>query len=174
MRHNINYSGWLLALCAALGLLLSSCNRMEPAPAPDADAPAELVFSGSIDRWDLSLTKAEGSAALWADGATVFCSLKSGDNTLTMRIMYMAGSDSWYMDYLVKSSNGSYWNTNTVTASDLAPFSSGICECYYFEDENGVFAKDSSDFKPVQTKKGDKHWYVGEQTVSGTAVLKKK
>ena len=43
-----------------------------------------------------------------------------------------------------------------------------------FEDGNGVFAKDSSDFKPVQTKKGDNHWYVGEQTVSGTAVLKKK
>ena len=43
-----------------------------------------------------------------------------------------------------------------------------------FEDESGVFAKDSADFKPVQTKEGDKHWYVGEKTVSGTHKLKKK
>ena len=43
-----------------------------------------------------------------------------------------------------------------------------------FEDTTGVFAKDSADFKPVQTKEGDKHWYTGEKTVSGTHKLKKK
>ena len=43
-----------------------------------------------------------------------------------------------------------------------------------FEDDNGVFAKDSADFKPVQTKPGDKHWYVGEKTVSGSMKLKKE
>ena len=48
-----------------------------------------------------------------------------------------------------------------------------------FEDTDGdlnggSFVKDSMDFKPVQTKKGDKHWYVGEKTISGTATLKKK
>ena len=43
-----------------------------------------------------------------------------------------------------------------------------------FEDPSGVFAKDSSDFKPVQTKDKSKHWYVGEKTVSGTQKLKKQ
>lgn len=42
-----------------------------------------------------------------------------------------------------------------------------------FEDTNGNFAKDSADFKPVQTKEGDNHWYVGEKTISGTQKLKK-
>ena len=43
-----------------------------------------------------------------------------------------------------------------------------------FEDTTGVYAKDSADFKPVQTKEGDNHWYRGEKTVSGTQKLKKK
>ena len=42
-----------------------------------------------------------------------------------------------------------------------------------FEDPGNVFAKDSADFTPVQTKNGDKHWYVGEKTVSGTKTMKK-
>lgn len=48
-----------------------------------------------------------------------------------------------------------------------------------FEDPDGdvgggTFAKDSMDFKPVQTGKGDNHWYSGEYTISGTKTLKKK
>lgn len=42
------------------------------------------------------------------------------------------------------------------------------------DDNGGSFIKDSIDFKPYKTKDGDKHWYTGEQTISGTAVLKKK
>lgn len=135
MRNKIRYSGWLLALCAALGLMLSSCNRMEPAPSPDADAPAELVFSGSIDRWDLALTKAEGTEASWPDQSAVFCTLKSGDNTLMLRMMYNAGTDSWSMNRVVQYTNGFSWDS--VSASDLAPFSSGTCGCYCFEAGNG-------------------------------------
>ena len=48
-----------------------------------------------------------------------------------------------------------------------------------FEDTDGdlgggAFRNDSSDFKPVQTKKGDKKWYSGEYTISGTKTLKKQ
>ena len=43
-----------------------------------------------------------------------------------------------------------------------------------FDDSEGVFAKDSTDFTPVQTKDAGKHWYVGEKTISGTQKLKKK
>lgn len=137
MRHNINYSGWLLALCAALGLLLSSCNRMEPAPSPDADAPAELVFSGSIDRWDLALTKAEGTEAPWANGTAIFCTLKSGDNTLMLRFMYDAVADRWTMARVVQYTNGFTWDS--VSASELTPFSSGTCGCFCFEAKDGNY-----------------------------------
>ena len=48
-----------------------------------------------------------------------------------------------------------------------------------FEDADGdlnggTFAKDSMDFTPVQTGKGDNHWYSGEYTISGTKKLKKE
>ena len=48
-----------------------------------------------------------------------------------------------------------------------------------FEDADGnlnggSFAKDSMDFAPVQTKKGDNHWYSGEYTISGTKKMKKE
>ena len=48
-----------------------------------------------------------------------------------------------------------------------------------FEDTDGdlnggTFAKDSMDFTPVQTKQGDKHWYSGEYTISGTKKMKKE
>ncbi|MCR5464733.1 MAG: hypothetical protein K6F06_09400, partial [Bacteroidales bacterium] len=48
-----------------------------------------------------------------------------------------------------------------------------------FEDADGnlnggSFAKDSMDFTPVQTKQGDKHWYSGEYTISGTKKMKKE
>lgn len=48
-----------------------------------------------------------------------------------------------------------------------------------FEDTDGdlnggTFAKDSMDFAPVQTKKGDNHWYSGEYTISGTKKMKKE
>lgn len=43
-----------------------------------------------------------------------------------------------------------------------------------FEDKAGEYLKDSIDFKPVITKEGDNHWYLGEKTVSGTAKMRKK
>ena len=48
-----------------------------------------------------------------------------------------------------------------------------------FEDTDGdlnggTFAKDSMDFSPVQTGKGDNHWYSGEYTISGTKTLTKE
>ena len=48
-----------------------------------------------------------------------------------------------------------------------------------FEDTDGdinggTFAKDSMDFSPVQTGKGDNHWYSGEYTISGTKTLIKE
>ena len=48
-----------------------------------------------------------------------------------------------------------------------------------FEDADGdlnggTFAKDSMDFTPVQTGKGDNHWYSGEYTIFGTKKLKKE
>ena len=135
MRNDIRYSGWLLTLCAALGLLLSSCHRMEPVPAPGTDAPARLAFAVDLTRWDASGTKAEGTDNAWPDGATIFFTLKSGDNTLMVRARYNINSDSWNLNRAVQYTNGFSWSS--VSASDLAPFSSGTCCCYCFEDEYG-------------------------------------
>lgn len=49
----------------------------------------------------------------------------------------------------------------------------------YFEDldgesNGGTFARDSAEFASEKTGKGDKRWYNGEWTVSGTKKLKKQ
>ena len=49
----------------------------------------------------------------------------------------------------------------------------------YFEDPDsdnngGSFARDSAEFVPSKTGEGDKHWYNGEWTISGTKKLRKK
>lgn len=135
MRNDIRYSGLLLTLCAALGLLLTSCHRMEPVSASSADAPARLAFTVDLTRWDSHGTKAEGTDNSWPDGATIFFTLKSGDNTLMVRARYNINSDSWNLNRAVQYTNGFSWGS--VSASDLAPFSSGTCCCYCFEDEYG-------------------------------------
>ena len=48
-----------------------------------------------------------------------------------------------------------------------------------FEDKDGElnggnFKKESAEFTPVKTGKGDNNWYSGEYTVSGTVKLKKE
>lgn len=40
------------------------------------------------------------------------------------------------------------------------------------EDNGGTFARDSAEFTPTQTGKGDGHWYWGEWTAKGTKTLR--
>ena len=134
MLQAIRYSEWILSICATFCLLVfSSCDQMEPAPRPDADAPARVVFSADLARWDAPATKAGESGTAWNNGSAVFFTLKSGDQTLMVRVLYYAGSDEWTIDRVNQQMNG----FTSISASDLAPFSSGTCACYYFENRNG-------------------------------------
>ena len=135
MRQAIRYSEWILSICIALCLLvLSSCEQLAPASRPDTDAPARLVFSVDLTRWDAPATKAGEAEAAWNYGSAVFFTLKSGDQTLMVRAYYYQDV-GWQMERVVQYTNGFSWTT--LTATDLAPFSSGTCACYYFENRNG-------------------------------------
>lgn len=139
MRYDIRYLGKMLSLCVILGLLgLPSCSRIEPAPGPDVDTPVRLAFSVDRAPWGVPATKAGEDATSWSDGASIFFALKSDDQMMTARACYNSGSDSWYFQRAVVQSDGFRWES--VTSSDLAPFSSGNCICYYFEDSSGNFA----------------------------------
>lgn len=123
----------MLSICIALCLLvLPSCEQLAPAPNPDA--PARLVFSADLVRWDAPATKAGEAESAWNYGSAVFFTLKSGDQTLMVRAYYYQDV-GWQMERVVQYTDGFSWTT--LTATDLASFSSGTCACYYFEDQWG-------------------------------------
>ena len=79
-----------------------------------------------------------------------------------------------YMDTLVTDASG---KAQKVVSNDYEGVGPKVK--VYFEDKDGElnggsFANDSMEIVPVRTKEGDKHWYSGEWTVSGTKKLKKQ
>ena len=92
--------------------------------------------------------------------------IRGGGSTFQDNAMLMG------KDTLTTASKGKATHTYNI-------FSSPEKFKIYFEDldgnlNGGSFAKDSMDFAPVQTKKGDNHWYSGEYTISGTKKMKKE
>ena len=79
-----------------------------------------------------------------------------------------------YMDTLVTDASG---KAQKVVSNDYEGVGPKVK--VYFEDKDGElnggsFIEDSMEIVPVRTKEGDKHWYSGEWTVSGTKKLKKQ
>lgn len=126
----------MLSLCIVFGLFgLPSCGQMEPIPSPDTDTPARLVFSVDLARWDAPATKAGASGTSWPDNTSIYIMLKSGNQTLSARAWRSSGADNWNLQRVHFETGSYYWAA--ITSSDLAPFSSGNCVCYYFEDRYG-------------------------------------
>ena len=131
MRHKIIF--------ILLGGLLVSCSQIER-PAASGE-PARVTFSVDIVHWDMPLTKAGESGAPLPDQAAVFFTLESGGNRLMLKSQYSASAGTWSLSHIRQFDNGFSWETTQFT--DLAPFSSGTCECYYFEDSNGAPIRDT-------------------------------
>lgn len=78
----------------------------------------------------------------------------------------------WPLDTLTSDSSGKVQHSENIIG--ITNKFTVVFEDVDGEMNGGTFKKDSMDFTPVQTKKGDGHWYEGEYTISGTKVLKKE